>query len=318
MTRISDGFHATKPMVKIFEHLWIKIIALLLGLLLWFHVATEKVYNYQLRLPLREVVLDNELTLAQAPPESLMIVVSATGKQLMRQKWRDRGVKVVANQFGTGRHQLQLSACNTFLTSPARDISLEDIIAPKTITLTIDRLSESVVKVQPDLITEPEKGYAVSRISTPEPSEVTLSGPQSLVRRISEINTEQKEITGLRNDLTLTLALANPDIFGAAVEPDSVSVTIEVVAVKTRVFENIPVIIYNSPSGKKVSSTPPVVSVELTGPPADIDLLNRNAIIASVDYDHLTPEKRTALKIDCPSKFTVQKSSADSVTISVQ
>jgi YbbR domain-containing protein len=305
-------------MAKIFEHFWIKVIALVLGLLLWFHVATEKVYNYQLRLPLNEVVLDNDLTLAQAPPESLMIMVSATGKQLMRQKWRERGVKVVANQFGTGRHQLQLSPSNTSLASPARDISLEDIVSPKTLTLMVDRIGEEHVKVQPDLITEPEKGYAVSRISTPEPSEVTITGPQSQIRKITEISTVQKELSGLRNDVTLTLPLAKPDIFGVTLDPDSVSLTVEIVAVKTRVFENVPIVIYNTPSGQTAISSPSALTIELTGPPADIDLLNRNAIIASADFTKLSTDGKAPVKIDCPSKFRVKNSSADSVSISVQ
>lgn len=305
-------------MVKIFEHFWIKVIALVLGLLLWFHVATEKVYNYQLRMPINQVVLDNDLTLAQAPPESLTVMVSATGKQLMRQKWRERGVKIVANQFGIGRHQIQLTASNTSLASPARDISLEDIISPKTITLVVDRLGEATVKVQPDLITEPEKGYAVSRISTPEPDKVTITGPQSQIRRINEVNTEQKELNGLRNDLKLTLALAKPDIFGVALDPDSVSLTVEVVAVKTRVFDNIPIVIYNTPAGKVAVSSPSTITIELTGPPADIDLLNRNAIIASADFARLSADGKVPIKIDCPSKFRVKNSSADSVTVSVQ
>ncbi len=305
-------------MVKIFEHFWIKLIALILGLLLWFHVATDKVYNYQLRLPINEVVLDNDLTLSQAPPESLMIMVSATGKQLMRQKWRERGVKVVANQFGIGRHQLQLTSSNTSLASPARDISLEDIIAPKTITLNIDRIGEETFKVKPDLVIETENGYAVSRISTPEPSEVTVTGPESQLRKITQIDTEQRELSGLRTDLKLTLPLAKPNIFGVTLDPDSATVTIEVVAVKTRVFENIPIVIYNAPSGKTAVSNPAVLSVELTGPPADIDLLNRNAIIASADFSKRTADGKAAIKIDCPSKFRVEKSSADSVTISVQ
>ena len=113
--------------MKILDHFWLKITALVLGLLLWFHVATEKTYNYQLPLPVEEVSLEKGLALSQAPPDSIVAVVSATGKQLLRQKWRERGLRIIATQFSAGRHELQLTTSNTFLISPSADVSLDDL-----------------------------------------------------------------------------------------------------------------------------------------------------------------------------------------------
>lgn len=305
-------------MVKVLEHFWIKIIAVILGLLLWFHVATEKYYNYQLLLPVSEIALEKDLTLSQNPLDSLMVVVSATGKQLMRKKWRDRGLKIVANQFKRGRHQLQLTTSNTFLSSPSSDISLVDVVFPSAITLAVDRVAEVRVKVSPDIITEPDEGFAVSVISPPEPPEITLIGPQSIVKRFPVVFTQQKVLKGLRNNLKLTLAIVKPSGFGLSLEPDSVSLTVEVVPVKTRVFENIPIVVYNAPPDRTVIPEPTFVRIELTGAPAEIDLLNRNALIASTDFRHIDVQGRTSIKIDCPSRFKVKNSSADSVTLYVQ
>ncbi|UCE24973.1 MAG: YbbR-like domain-containing protein [Candidatus Zixiibacteriota bacterium] len=306
-------------MMKILDHFWLKVTALILGLLLWFHVATEKTYNYELPLPLEEVSLEQGLALSQAPPDSIMAVVSATGKQLLRQKWRERGLRVVATQFSSGRHELQLTTSNTFLISPSADVSLDEIVSPSSVTLQVDRRSEVMVRVEPDIITEPADGFAVSEITAGTPPEVKLIGPQSAIRRITEVHTVTKELAELRNTLTLTLPLAAPDSYGVTLEPDSVTVTVRVVPVKTRVFEDVPVVIYNSPPGQGILAQPPSVRIELTGPPEDIDLLNRNALIASVDYtktDSITG--RTLLKIDCPPKFRVRRASVDSVTLTAE
>lgn len=305
-------------MMKILDHFWLKITALILGLLLWFHVATEKTYNYQLLLPVEEVSLEKALALSQALPDSIMTVVSATGKQLLRQKWRDRGLRIVATQFSAGQHELQLTTSNTFLISPSADVSLDEIVSPASITLHIDRRSEVMVKVEPDIITEPAEGFAVSEITATIPPEVKLIGPQSAIRRITEVHTVMKELSGLRNTLTLTLPLALPESYGVNLEPDSVSVTVRVVPVKTRVFEDVPVVIYNSPPGQNVAARPSSIRIELTGPPADIDLLNKNALIASADYTRIDTTGRAALKIDCPSKFRVRRASVDSVTLATQ
>ncbi len=39
-------------MKSLLENFWLKIVALIMGLLLWFHVATEKIYNYEVRVPI--------------------------------------------------------------------------------------------------------------------------------------------------------------------------------------------------------------------------------------------------------------------------
>ena len=305
-------------MIKVFDHFWLKIIALILGLLIWLHVATEKVYNYQLLLPVEEVSLDSDLALSQPPPDSLMTIVSATGKQLLRQKWRERGLRIIATQFAPGHHQLRLSTSNTFLVTPSSDVSLDEVIFPTTVMVHVDRRAEVQVKIVPDIISEPDEGFAISEISVTEPTEVTLTGPQSVIGRITEVSTERKELPGLRNNLTLRLALALPNAYGVRLFPDSATIMVRVVPVKTRVFDQVPVVIYNSPPNQEVTVEPAAIRIELTGPPSEIDLLNVNALIASADYNLIDSTNRTTLKIDCPPRFRVRFSSADSVTLTVQ
>ncbi|UCG61802.1 MAG: hypothetical protein JSV52_00500 [Candidatus Zixiibacteriota bacterium] len=305
-------------MIKVLDHFWLKITALALGLLLWFHVATEKTYNYRLQLPVEEVVLDEGLALSESPPESLTVTVSATGKQLLRQKWRDRGLKIIASQLRQGERQLPLNTSNTFLISPSPDVSLDEVVSPSSVTFKIDRLARTTVHVIPDIIFEPDEGFAVAGMSKTTPTEVTLSGPRSVISSINAVFTVNKELVGLRNSLDLSLPLALPDGYGVSLEPDSVMVAVRVVPVKTRVFENVPVVIYNSPPNQTVVADPAAIRIELTGPPQEIDLLNINALIASTDFSKSNEAGRSALKIDCPTKFRVKNSSADSVTLTIQ
>ncbi|MEW6412034.1 MAG: CdaR family protein [Candidatus Zixiibacteriota bacterium] len=306
-------------MVKlIFEHFWLKITALLLGIFLWFHVATEKIYNYQLMLPVEEIVLDPELSLWQPPPESLMVVVSATGKQLLRQKWRESGLKITATQFKQGRHRIEFTTANTSLITPSTEVSLDEILHPTSFVLMIDQLVEKRVPVVPDIITEPDEGFALGDISGITPPQVTVTGPRSVVNSVNEVSTEAKELQGLRNNLSLTLPLALPKGYGLSLDPDSVTLTVRVVPVKTRVFEGIPIVVYNAPADKRISHQPSSIRIELTGPPTEIDLLNKNALIASADYAKADGGGRAPIKIDCPLKFRVKNASADSVIITVQ
>lgn len=305
-------------MIKIFDQMWLKLIALLLGLLLWFHVATEKIYKYELKLPVEDVVLDHNLALSEPPPDSLTVIVSATGKQLLRQRWRERGLKIMATQLAPGRRQMTLNLANTVLISPSADVVLDDVVAPTTVTFHVDENAEATATVKMDIISEPDDGYAVSGVSAAAPSQVTVTGPRSIIEQISTVYTVRKELAGLRDNLDLILPLALPDGYGVSLDPDSISVSIRVVPVKTRVFEDVPVVVYNTPPNKTVVSTPASIRVEVTGPPQEIDLLNKNALIASADFAKKDSTDKAVLKIECPTKFRVKKSSVDTVTLAVQ
>lgn len=303
-------------MKKLLENFWIKLFALLLGLLLWFHVATEKLYTYQLELPIKEIVLGNDLTLSNTPPESLQVTVLASGKQLLRKKWRERGLKITATQFNTGFQDLTLNRSNTALISPTADISLEEINFPPNIELNIDHIDSKEIPIESDLNIIADDGFSVNSVILMEPKTITITGPRRLIQKIPVVFTEKKDLTGLRNNLNLTLPLATPSGYNIQLEPDSVTVNIEVVPIKTRMFKNIPIVIFNKPPDKDIILMPGVVEVELTGPPAEIDIFNRSLLVASVDYKSLTEGADSLLvKVDCPPRFKIKDISTRSVKI---
>lgn len=301
-------------MTTLLDNIWLKITALILGLLVWLHVATEKVYTHRLMLPVTQVVVMDSLTLASAPPDSVLVSVSATGKELLRKKWRERGVRISAANLGIGQHILTLTNNNTDLIRPAGDLKIEEIISPAQLRLTIDELSSRRVPVEPDFITEAADGYAVSGPINLFPDTVTLSGPQSVIRDIESVETEPKTLTGIRDEIALRVAVQPPRP-GITVRPDTVEAHLLAVPVKTRVFEDIPVRIFNVPPDSQVTSEPPTVRVELTGPPSHVDVLERSAITASVNFRMADSSGRAPLKIDIPPTFRVKQISVDSVRI---
>ena len=299
----------------LFNNASLKIAALILGLLLWFHVATEKDYDYEIKLPVKEVLLGEGLTLSRYPPDSVLAVVSASGKQLLRRAWRENGVRINATQFATGKHSLGLSIANTALISGSKQISLDEITAPSQVELYVDRVAEVTLPVEPDLILTPDDGYAVGQVSAPTPSEVSVSGARSLLSGLTAIATEPRELGNLRNNLTLTLALARPDGFGITVKPESATVAIEIVPVKTRQFHDLPVAVFNAPDGHVVKAYPDHVTLTVTGPPNLVDSLRGTAVVVSADFAAADSSGRAAIKVDSPPAIRVKSLSSDSVTL---
>ena len=298
----------------LFEHFWLKVAAFVLGLGVWIHVATEKTYNYEVKLPVTEITLKDSLALAQKPPDSLLVSVSATGKQLLRRQWRQEGLRINAVQYQAGRYTLTLSSSNTSLAHPS-DITLDDVVFPPSIQLDIDLESSAEVPVVADLELSAADGFAISKDMEVTPPEVKLIGPRSALGRVNTIFTEFKNLGGLRNEVVIHLALIPPEGYGFHMEPDSVRVKVPVVPVKTRVYEALPLVVFNAPASSGATTRPGTIRVEINGPPADIDLLNRNAITVSVDYRTRSESGWAKVKVDCPTGFEVKSISADSVLI---
>jgi len=297
------------------KNFWLKIVAFGLGLMVWVHVATEKTYNYEFLLPVTEITLNDGLALSKPPPESLVVVVSATGKQLLRRKWRQQGVKINAGQYQAGRFNVGLSSQNTSLVYQTSGISLDEVIAPSTMRLEIDVESSVELPITADLETVADEGFAVGRHIGLEPTRATLIGPRSRLQSIRALSTEPRRLGSLRNSVTVTLPLATPEGYGFRLEPESVAVTVPVFPVKTRIFEEIPVLVFNAPGGTMPRTEPNKLRVEVTGPPANIDQLDANALTLSVDYRRRDSLGWTDVKFDCPAGFRLRTISSDSVQI---
>lgn len=303
-------------MFRFLGNIWIKLIALALGLLLWIHVATEKIYNYEITLPLAEIVLKEQTALAEIPPDSVTVVVSATGKQLLREQWREQGLRVNASQFAPGRYDLVMTPDNTSLVN-AENTTLEEIVLPSSLNLLIDVLQQKSVPVMPGLNAGADEGFTVRQLGAPEPSQVRISGPRSLLRGITSIATESKELTNLRTSRTVALKIDLPERYGLTVYPDSVMVSLEVVPVKTLVLESVPIVIYNNPHSDVIID-PSVLQIELTGPPDEVDRMRPQDIVASIDFNSLDADGNGTIKLDCPASFQIKRTSVKTARLIIR
>jgi YbbR domain-containing protein len=234
---------------------------------------------------------------------------------LGRTKWRKDGVRINALQFNAGRHQLDLSPTNTTLIGGSNLISLDEVVTPNSLELYIDRKSEVNLPIEADLIATADDGFAVASISKPNPDHVKVVGPRSLLGGFNTIYTEHKKMTGLRNSLEISLPLALPSSYGITLDPDSVTLSLEVVPIRTKLFERVPIVLYNLPIDSLAISQPNQINVILTGPPDMIDSLEISSLIASADFAARDSSGRVAVKVDCPANFRVKSVSVDSVTI---
>ena len=299
----------------ILDNFWLKVLAFLMGLLVWVHVATEKTYNHPTLLPLTEVDLKDSLSLGMEPPDSILVTVAATGKKLIRQQWRKQGVRLNATQLGIGRHRTALTSSNLGLVDPQTSVTLVNIISPQQVYLQVDRETSRTVPVQANLSLEADDGFSIGRDIRVTPAEVTLTGPSLSLARVDYILTDSSRLSGLRNQVTVNLPLLPPSGYGYTIDPDSVAVTVPVFPVKTRVYPSLPIVVFNAPPGSSVFTEPESVQVEVTGLPEAIDSLSANALTVSADFRARSVGGAAPVKFDCPPGFQLKSVSSETVII---
>lgn len=116
-------------------------------------------------------------------------------------------------------------------------------IEPSRVPVRLERVKRTSVPVTLSPVGEPRDGYVVQSLKA-VPDKVQVSGPASLVDRLTALETEPFDLTDLAASTQKTVGLVRADQLG--VKPETVVVQIEVaVAMTTRDFKRLPVEVRN-------------------------------------------------------------------------
>ncbi|UCD16322.1 MAG: YbbR-like domain-containing protein [Candidatus Zixiibacteriota bacterium] len=301
-------------MPKLFDNLWVKIAALLLAFLLWLHVATEKVYQNQITLPIAQVELPGGLVLVEPPPESVLVSVTAIGKALLRSDWKRSGARLVITGARPGRFKQEIGTENLSLVEPQR-VNLVEVAAPREYFFNCDRLIEKAVPVRSRVVIEPDDGFAIGNADSIIPAAVTIAGPRGSLNGVESIETISEHLEGVRNNFELKVALAHPDIYNLTITPDSVKLYVNLVPLKTREFAGVALRLKNLPFRQTVNFTPRSVDILVRGPMEVVDGMSSFGIEATADYRLLGIDSLIPVELSLPPSVILVRSSVDSVRI---
>jgi YbbR domain-containing protein len=301
-------------MPKLFENLWVKIAALILAILLWFHVVTNKIYQQEMTLPLTYIDVPGKLVLADAPPDSITVQISATGKRLLRSDWKRSGLRLLVNRSHSGQFKLELSKENLSLVKSEKTELLE-VVSPREIELTFDKRAEKRVPIISRVYFFPMYCFAAIGNDSIDPAYVTVSGPESKISELRHIETMEKTIEGIKDNITTKLTVKNPNIYGLIIRPDTVSIFTQVIPVKVRTFSNLPIQLINAPSNEDYRIYPSQVELRLAGSSGVIENLKVSQIIVYVDYARVDSSGKIPIETKTPSSISVVSRSIDSVKL---
>lgn len=297
------------------NNLLLKLLSVALATLLWVHVATDRSYEVQATLPVKEVITADRVALAEPPPDSITTTISATGKDLLRQDWRRAGLLLRMEQNRIGSYEVDLNTSNVALVDPD-GIALQGIVSPRVTRLNCDLRDEVVLPVRSRVTVHPAEGFAVSGADTVTPGHVKVSGPRAALNNLEYISTEPRTLTDVRSDFDLQVGLMAEGVFGVTVTPAEATYRVSVTAIKRRTLKEIPIAALNAPDGK-VTILPSTVTVAFSGPATDINALSVEAISATVDLRSVDSAGRALVSVSAPMSLSIDSVSDSMVTVRI-
>lgn len=183
----------------LYENWGIKLLSLALSLTLWFYVTSKGKTEMTLTVPLE----------LRNIPQNMAVVGNVAGSLDVRVQGQERVLRDVTigkKVYGVVDLNQTKVGENTVAVSP------DDIRRPAGVAVTHMSLSELKVKLEPlvrrtfrlktILLGAPAAGYRLTKVSV-SPGKITVEGPASVVKTLSDLQTMPIDIQGAKESMTV-------------------------------------------------------------------------------------------------------------------
>lgn len=293
----------------------IKLAAILLAVLLWFNVVSQKQYDYDISLPLKVFELPDGLAAVTSWPESLVVKVNAEGNMLLRNDWKEEGLRLRGGRLKRGYNNFVFNL-ETIALVRSEGISLLEIVNSPEARVQLDRIDSVYIPIASRLAIVTEEDYMIINGSLSiEPSEVMIKGPSSELRQIDSVLTEAKIIDNVDEPISFKAGLEVSSDAQITFGQDSAIVSINIDRKISRQYDSVQVDFEKSIDEKTIILDPSKISVIVSGPESHFDSLAISSLVAQVYLPTNGVAGYAIPRITVPSNFSIEKILPDSIRV---
>ena len=279
--------------------------SLSVALILWVMVATEKMYSYQIKVPIDIVRLAPGKTLLEPVPEYSVIEVQGKGRSLIAAWFYDVRFRLELPALKKSQ-KVNLKNYLSYLDLPTTfAISVQEIIEPESFDLMIDDQIKKIVSVELTGEIEVEDGYVFVDHTFLQDS-VTITGPSSKVNKIEHIFTGKFQQNSTTSPFSRSINLLNPEQTIIDIFPQTIQINIDIQRLNERIVYKIPILIRRVPTNLEVTAIPPELALKVKGGEKILVALEFSDIKAEIDYrSQYRPEQEDyAASISTPDNIS--------------
>src|SRR2546426_8390608 len=205
------------------DNLGLKLVALLLAVVVYLHVFTDRTATMVVFFPLQLVDLADSLTLSGSAPAGVQAELKGSGKQFIR-LWLTEPRFTVSLAGVRPGHFRRMVSRDDLPIIPTDKLDVMRLVGQDTLELQIERKIARRLAVAPRVEGTPKAGVSWQGEVMLEPPTVVVRGPKKAVAALDSVRLETVRIGGRRDSVRMQAKpLALPD--WCTVEPPSVAVT---------------------------------------------------------------------------------------------
>lgn len=262
----------------IFQNLWFKLVAVVMALLLWFHVATDKDYEYSDKFPLEIVGIPEPLLLAERLPDHANVTIRGKGKELLKLKIAEKdSLRIDAREFKRGDTEYLIKPEDVPLPE-GLELSVTTVLPPKKLKISLDYPMEKKLQVRPQVTVLPAEGFVQTGEVHYSPKEVMISGPRMWVRNLKDIHTQEKVIEDATESISEQIDLMLPEGYNLSLSQRKVSYSVNVERMVERQMSNLPVKTTNLPRRTQIILQPDSIDLTVAGAQSLVNQVNPDSI----------------------------------------
>ncbi len=195
----------------LFDNLGLKLTALLLAVLVYLNVYTDRPATMLVSFPLEFADLPDSLALSGPAPSVVQAELRGTGKQLIVLRVKEPRLRLPMSGAAVGHFSRALAPSDLPL-SASSGLTVENLVGPRVIEVDIDRKAIRDVRVVPRVEGTPAPGYRWSGEAIVQPGWVHVTGPRKAVMELDTLALQPVRIDGHRDSVRADVAFqALPD-----------------------------------------------------------------------------------------------------------
>lgn len=299
---------------KITKNIFLKIIALLLAIILWFYVIGIKNSERIIDIPLEIINLPPDTMVVSPVPQKIKMKVRGARNILFRLSSHNliysidaAGMQIGTNVFNFTGEQIELPS------------GLQTIwISPSTLTIKISETIKKKLTVLPKFNGVPGKGYQVAdyRIT---PSEIEIEGTKDSLIGVEKIYTKPIDISGETENLkNISIPLDVTNIDYKYIETETVSADIFISpSYITKIINSVRITVRGGQLEYHIF--PETVDVQISGPENILEVFPLKEIEVYINIENMAPGHYTVKPtVEVPDNIQVEAIKPESIDLIIK
>ena len=299
----------------IFQSFSFKLAAIVMALLLWFHVATDKVYEHGHNFPLEILNVPERLILAEEIPHEIDVKVRGKGKELLKLLLAEkRSISINAQEFKRGETDYSIEADQVPIPE-GLELRVTGILPSENLKVWLDYSMEKEVKVQPVVKIVAAEGFEKVGELYYNPQEITISGPRMWVRDLKEIGTREMVIEDADEPVSDQVDLVLPEGYNLLLSSLKVNFSQNVERIAEKKISGLPVELTNVPRRREIDIEPDSIDVTISGAQSLLQEIGAEQLRVTVDCANAKKDETVKLPLEVmlPAKVSLKQALPDSI-----